>query len=110
MFVQDYIKFSYDNDTLSIKAFPLKGKIDTLVLEAEKSAFYFHKKYQDKKMILCMSGGLDSEVMAESFLRADVPFSASIWKYKNNLNMYDIKHAIKFCKTNKIDCFCESFI
>lgn len=114
MFVQDYIRFSYDDNVFSIKAFPPKGKIETPALEAEKSAFYYYKKYKNKKIILCLSGGLDSEVMAESFLRADVPFSASIWKYKTNLNMYDIKHAIKFCRQNKIDyeveeCDLESF-
>ena len=50
-----------------------------------------------------MSGGLDSTAMAESFLKADVPFSVSIWKYKNDFNGYDIKHAVRFCGENKID-------
>jgi len=79
------------------------GKIDKPVVEAERSAFYFYKKYKSKKIVLCLSGGLDSEAMAESFLRADVPFSASIWRYKNGINNYDIKHAVQFCKNHKID-------
>ena len=104
MFEQNYIQFSLDNHVFSIKVFPPKGKIDTPSMEAEKSAFYFYKKkYKSKRLILCMSGGLDSEIMAEAFLRANVPFSASIWKYKNNLNNYDIKHALMFCEKNKID-------
>lgn len=103
MFEQDYIQFQFDNDIFSTKVFPPKGKIETPSKEAEKSAFYYYKKYRNKKIILCISGGLDSLVMAESFLKAGVPFFASIWKYKNNLNTYDIKTAIQFCEENKID-------
>ncbi len=103
MFGQNYIKISLNNSVFSIKAFPPKRKVSTPFIEAERSAFYFYKKYKSKKIVLCMSGGLDSEVMAESFLKADVPFSVSIWRYKNRLNDYDIKHAIMFCRENKID-------
>ena len=103
MFEQDYIKVYFDGNTFSMKVFPPKGKPDTPIREAEKSAFYYYKKYKNKKFILCMSGGMDSQVMAESFLRAGVPFSASIWKYKKNLNTYDIKSAIKFCEEHSID-------
>ena len=103
MFEQDYIQFHFDDDTFSIKVFPPKGEVDTPAREAEKSAFYYYKKYKHKKLILCMSGGMDSQVMAESFLKAGVPFSASIWRYKKNFNTYDIKSAIRFCEENKID-------
>lgn len=103
MFVQNYLRFSLDDNVFSIKVFPPKGKVESPSLEAEKSAYYFYKQYKTRKLILCMSGGLDSEVMAESFLRAGVPFSVSIWEYKNGFNNYDIKHAIKFCNKHKID-------
>ena len=86
-----------------MRVFPPKGRIDKPVVEAERSAFYFYKRYKPKKIVLCLSGGLDSEAMAESFLRAGVPFSVSIWKYKNDLNNYDIKYAIQFCKKHKLD-------
>ena len=103
MFEQDYIRFSLNESHFSLKAFPPKGPVDLPVKEAEKSAFYFYKKYKSKRLVLCLSGGLDSEVMAESFLRAGIPFSASIWRYKNNMNDYDIKTAIKFCEKHKVD-------
>ncbi|MDE0091825.1 MAG: hypothetical protein OXN83_00900 [Oligoflexia bacterium] len=103
MFIQNYIQFSLNKGNLSIKIFPPKGEIQSPAREAEKAAFYFYQKYKKKKIILCLSGGLDSLVMAESFLKANAPFSAVIWRYKNNLNAYDIKHAFQFCRQNKID-------
>ena len=96
MFEQDYIQFQFNADDVSMKVFPPKAQVETPAREAEKSAFYYYKKYRHKKLILCISGGLDSLVMAESFLRAGVPFSASIWRYKQDLNDYDINSAIRF--------------
>ena len=103
MFEQDYIQFSIKDDVFSTKVFPPSGKIEKPVREAEKTAYYFYKKYKTKKLVLCMSGGLDSEVMAESFLRAGAPFQVSIWRFKHGSNDYDIKHAIHFCKKHKLD-------
>ena len=96
MFDQNYIKFDLNNNILSVKVFPPKRNPNTPAVEAEKSAFYYYKRYRNKKIVLCMSGGLDSTAMAESFLKADVPFSVSIWKYKNDFNGYDIKHAVRY--------------
>ena len=103
MFENNYIQFHYNNGKLSIKAFPPIGKPADPATEAEKAAFRYYKRLGNKHYVLCLSGGLDSQVMAEAFLRAGVPFSASIWKYKKNLNLYDIKSAIEFCEKNKID-------
>ena len=103
IFEQNYIQFNFDHNVFFTKVSPPKNNPSTPASEAEKSAFYYYKKYRNKKILLCMSGGLDSEVMAESFLKAGVPFSASIWKYKKDFNAYDIKSAIRFCEENGID-------
>ncbi len=49
-----------------------------------------------------MSGGIDSEVVALSFLEAKAPFKAAILKLKNDLNQHDIIWAIKFCENNNV--------
>jgi hypothetical protein len=53
-------------------------------------------------LFLCLNGGIDSLAMAEAFFRAKVPFTAAIFKFKNYLNGYDIKYAIRFCEARGI--------
>ena len=103
MFAQDYIQFSLKGGDFLAWVYPPKGKVSKPVVEAERAAFYYYKRYKSKKLILCLSGGLDSEAMAESFLRAGVPFEVSIWRYKGWLNDYDIKYAFEFCKRHSLE-------
>lgn len=49
------------------------------------------------------SGGIDSEIVARSFLLANIPFSVVICRHDNNKNLHDIKYAIKFCEENNVD-------
>lgn len=69
--------------------------------EATKCARGLYNKYKTS-LNLCLSGGLDSEVMALACLDAEVPFYVSILKFKNNLNIFDIQHALNFCERNNI--------
>ena len=50
MFEQDYIKFHYDKDTLSVKVFPPKGRIDTPVREAENQPFIIIRSIKIKSL------------------------------------------------------------
>lgn len=102
MFEQNYMKMHLSEGKFALRPIPPRQEIDTPFEEAKKAAIAFYKKYKNKKIILCLSGGLDSEIMAEAFLAAKIPFTASIWKYENNFNNYDIKHAIEFCKIYNI--------
>ena len=58
-----------------------------------------------KPLYLGLSGGIDSEVAAISFLNAGVPFTPLIIQYEIDGEVYndhDIKYAISFCKKHKI--------
>lgn len=55
-----------------------------------------------KNPTLCLSGGMDSEVMAMAFLAAQINFEATIIRFNLNLNQHDIQHAVDFCEDNKI--------
>lgn len=52
---------------------------------------------------LFLSGGLDSEVMALSFLSANVPFLGVTLRFPNDINLHDIRYAKKFAKRHKIN-------
>ncbi len=49
-----------------------------------------------------MSGGIDSEIVARSFLSKKIPFTATIFSYLPNRSRDDIPWAIDFCKANGI--------
>ena len=49
-----------------------------------------------------LSGGLDSEVLALSFLDAGVPFRCDTFRYPNDLNAHEISNVIRFCATHGI--------
>jgi hypothetical protein len=54
-------------------------------------------------IVLCMSGGVDSECLARAFLEAKIPVRAAIARYlPDSLNEDDIVDAIDFCKRFEI--------
>lgn len=48
------------------------------------------------------SGGIDSEVVAQSFKQVGIPFTVSIMRFKDNFNLHDISYAIIYCEQNNI--------
>lgn len=56
----------------------------------------------DKPLYLCMSGGIDSEVMAEAFLAEKIPFTALTLEYPFDLNQHDIVFAKSWCRQRQV--------
>jgi hypothetical protein len=52
----------------------------------------------DKKILIHLSGGIDSEIICRSFLGAKLPFDVCIWEFDHGHNKHDITYAIDFCK------------
>ena len=57
---------------------------------------------QNNNIWLCMSGGVDSEAMALAFVEAQVEFSVAILRFPEDLNDFDICHAVSFCDYYKL--------
>lgn len=53
-----------------------------------------------KPIWVLFSGGIDSEVVAQSFFQAKVPFQVAIMRFAHDLNRHDIQWAIQACKKN----------
>lgn len=53
-------------------------------------------------LYVCFSGGIDSQVVAEAFRFARIPFKAAILRFKKDLNIHDIAWAIIYCETNGV--------
>ena len=53
-------------------------------------------------LLLCLSGGLDSEIMAEAFYYSNTPFRAAIMRMANDKNIHDISWAVTYCESRFI--------
>lgn len=63
----------------------------------------FKNRYQNSNFIIALSGGIDSELVAETFYKLDIPFKAVTLRLFNGSNDYDIYHAYEYCKKRSID-------
>ena len=62
----------------------------------------FAEKYKDYNFVLGMSGGIDSEVCAETFYQLNIPFRVLSMRLFNGQNDFDLIYAAKYCKDRKI--------
>ena len=69
----------------------------------EENILSAQKIYEEQKNpIVFFSGGMDSNVVAESFRLAKVPHEIFIMRYNNGWNDYDIKYAIDWCEAYNV--------
>lgn len=94
------VAFNYKSP-MSINFKKISRPIKSWEEEAVSNARYIKSK-TDKPIIVALSGGIDSEVVCRSFLRAGIDFSVLTVKHKNNSNEHDIAYAERFCKTFNI--------
>lgn len=72
--------------------------------ELVRTAKYIREKSLGHgRIYVCMSGGIDSEVIARSFLAADIPFTAIILRHTQNTNEHDIAYAFDWCQKNNVE-------
>jgi hypothetical protein len=89
--------YTYDNTHLNLKFKPLSREVGTLYDEAIRIA-QFIRSSTDKPIMVCLSGGIDSELICRAFLKAGIDFFVVIAKHKNQTNEFDIAYAKNFCK------------
>lgn len=93
--IQDIIPLNVNLDVDFFKS--LSFETDDLKkyrIDAAKNAF----NILGEKPALCFSGGIDSQVMLQSWLEAELPFDVFVLVFKNNLNDHDVSNAYKYCK------------
>ena len=57
---------------------------------------------ETRPLLVCLSGGIDSEVLARAFMELGVPFTALTVEFTDGTNAHDIAYADKFCQRHGI--------
>lgn len=68
---------------------------DELVKAAKSTVDY----YNNKKLVLLFSGGVDSETVLLSYLKIGHPIDVHIYRYENDYNLYDVSYAVAICNS-----------
>jgi len=55
------------------------------------------RKSTTKDIYVLLSGGVDSEIVARSFIEADIPITCLIARFNEDMNEHDISYAFDFC-------------
>ena len=101
--------YSYDTDVSKPidERFKLKFNSITRELmpwhEEVKNTAKLIAQSTNKPIYLAMSGGIDGEAVARTFIECNIPFIAITLSYTNNLNYHDNRYAVEFCKKYNIE-------
>jgi hypothetical protein len=102
---ENHFKFGRASDDESIfvvECGPRARDVMTPKLEAINAAKLIADSAGNEKIKLCLSGGIDSECMLESFIEAKIPFDAVFLKFEDDFNNFDIKTNVEICQSKNI--------
>lgn len=71
---------------------PLKSHKEELLENARVTRDSFNEPFD-----LLFSGGGDSEVILRCYLELKIPINVFIFKYENDYNAHDVRHALRIC-------------
>ncbi len=101
-----YLRSVYKPQTqlYQVKVLSPKQRLEMPFRHAVEAAKLVYEQAQrsNKPLFLCMSGGADSEAMAQAFLAARVPFEVRIARYNEGLNSFDTWAAVQYCERQKL--------
>lgn len=99
----DWIRTGPTEATASISLHETVRPLKSWREELRWAAEYIAAQNVNNNLVLALSGGVDSEVMARVFVEANIPFRAVTWRYNQYANLHDIKYAQTFCRNMMID-------
>lgn len=104
---QNHFKFGYDHNWFGFRtSIDQKWNVEYGRCQNTPGSFYQEclntariiQQNAQQKMTILFSGGVDSEVTLQSFVLAQIPITATILRFKNDLNVHDISYAVIACE------------
>ena len=93
---QNHVSFKSSESSFEVSLGSLSRMPESGFSEAQKAAFLIKNKHKD--LVLCLSGGIDSEVMLQSFLAVGAKFSICFLRFRHGLNDFDILTNLKLVR------------
>jgi rhodanese-related sulfurtransferase len=100
--VYSYYGINYDPNQHYIE-YPRCSRLPQKWTEEIKIAAKILASGTNKEILVYLSGGIDSEIVAQTFKDIGIPFKALIFRFPNDLNLHDIKYANEWCNKYKVD-------
>lgn len=97
----NYFSLKYDFLDRKISYCNCQREPGTWIQEIENSAKLIAESTK-KDIWICLSGGVDSEIVATTFKNLGIPFRILIVKFENEYNAHDVFWAHRWAETNKI--------
>ena len=102
--MKDIVNFDYSytaDGTFDIKFKPVTRPLLGWKQEVYETAKQI-RSLADRPLFLCMSGGIDSEVVARAFIENNIEFTALSLRHIKGTNNHDVDWAIKFCRDRNL--------
>lgn len=109
----NYCHYGFDGKPFTLRTDPEERYFEYFGPAEREPKSYYEESLEAAKLIaesannkpiaLMLSGGGDSEVMAEFFKECNIPFKAMTLRYNGGVNDYDINYAFKWCEKNHIE-------
>jgi hypothetical protein len=96
----NHIKCSFDRDNFAF-SHGICNSYQSWRTECKNVAQELYDKHGNK-LIITLSGGLDSEVVLHSFIANNIKLKVVIFRYERNLNLHDINYALRICAARQI--------
>jgi hypothetical protein len=107
----NHFKFGYNGEYFNLRQSPddvwnvKYGRCDNEPFDFRTECTIAATKIRESTSLpiyVAMSGGVDSEVVARSFIDASIPITAIIATYDDDGNKHDVRYAIDFCKSRNV--------
>ena len=94
-----YAHYGINYDPIDFKIWYSRcQRLSTTWTEEIKKSAQILANSTDRDIWICMSGGIDSEVVAKTFKDLGIPFRALIAQFPDKLNEHDIVYARRWCE------------
>jgi hypothetical protein len=97
-------EYSCENNNFNVIFKPVTREIDSWPSEIDNTAKLIAKE-TNKPLFLGLSGGVDSEIIADYLIKNNIPFTALIVKYGDGENFHDFKFAEEYCNKHNIKTY-----
>jgi hypothetical protein len=93
--------YSYKNNVLNVEYKPINKKLEHWCDEIDNTVKAISQS-TNKPIYIAFSGGIDSEIIVNSFIKNNIPFRILIVEFSDGLNKHDTDMAKEFCDNNNI--------